>query len=376
MPITQFNFPTIIKFGEGAIRLTASTLSEQGLKRPLVVTDRAVAELPFLKSLVEDMEANELIPSVYADFSGNPIKSHVDLGAKAARDHGADAIVIVGGGAALDVGKVIALMTNHPGDLFDYEDGKPDARPVDQHIPFMIAVPTTSGTGSEVGRASVISVDDTKEKKIIFDPKLLPPLVLADPGLTFGLPAGVTAATGFDALTHNIEAYLAKGFHPICDGIALEGIRLVSQHLLKAVKEPTNLEARSGMMMASMMGAIAFQKGLGLTHSAAHALSTVYDLHHGLANAMMLKASMEFNYDAVPDRFDNMAKSVGVKDGIEFLQWIERFKIEVGLGDGLAAHNVEITDRLLDVAEADPCHPLGPKSVSRATFQSLYEKSM
>ncbi|MEZ5143229.1 MAG: iron-containing alcohol dehydrogenase [Acidimicrobiales bacterium] len=202
--------------------------------------------------------------------------------------HDADGIVGVGGGAALDVAKAVGLMATHEGRLFDYEDELPGARPVEDRIPHLVALPTTAGTGSEVGRSAVIADDATHIKKIIFSPHLLAVAVYADPELTVGLPAPITAATGLDALTHNIEAYLAKDYHPICDGIALEGLRLGAANLHRAVANPTDLEARGGMLMSSMMGAIAFQKGLGLVHSTAHALGTAADLHHGLANGVMI----------------------------------------------------------------------------------------
>ena len=279
MSIVQFNFPTTVKFGAGAVNLAPDALKARGKKKPLIVTDKGLVKLPMIENLTAALKKAGLAPAVYGGVFGNPVESQVKDGVAAFKEHHADCLVIIGGGAPLDVGKAIALMVNHPGKLFDYEDGKPDARPVDQEIPFMIAIPTTSGTGSEVGRSSVVGDDVTKAKKIIFDPRLLVPLVLADPELTYGLPPAVTAAVGFDALTHNVEAYLAKGYHPICEGIALEGVRLVAKHLPKAVHDPKNLDARGGMMVASMMGAAAFQKGLGVTHSAAHALSTVYDTH-------------------------------------------------------------------------------------------------
>jgi alcohol dehydrogenase class IV len=273
-------------------------------------------------------------------------------------------------------------MVNHPGQLFDYEDGKPDARPVDQPIPFMIAIPTTAGTGSEVGRSSVVGDDKTHAKKIIFDPKLLPPLVLADPELTFGLPPAVTAATGFDALTHCIEAYLSKGYHPICDGIALEGVRQVSRHLAKAVHNGKDLEARSGMLIASMMGAIAFQKGLGVTHSCAHALSTVHDTHHGLANALMVEPCMEFNLEAVPERMARLGQAAGVKATDDaalasgFIKWLGALRKEVGLPSGLKAAGIKDTAACLDIAMADPCHPSNPRAVTRADFEKLYARAL
>jgi alcohol dehydrogenase class IV len=381
MAVVQYNYPTIIKFGAGAIKLAPDALKQRGLKRPLIVTDKALASLQMIADLAADLEKVGLIPAIYAGVFGNPTESQVKAGVTAYHEHGADSFVIIGGGAPLDVGKAIALMANHPGQLFDYEDGKPDARPVDQPVPFMIAVPTTSGTGSEVGRSSVVSDDKTHAKKIIFDPKLLPPLVLADPELTYGLPAAVTAAVGFDALTHNIEAFLAKGNHPMADGIALEGVRLVAQHLVKAVKSPRDYEARAGMQQASLMGAVAFQKGLGVTHSCAHALSTVYDTHHGLANALMLNACMEFNLSAVPERLARLGQVVGVKSLDQaalaqgFIDWLAGLRKEVGLPSGLAAIGAKTTDALLDFAVADPCHGSNPRPVTRDDFVKLYARA-
>ena len=382
MSIVNFNYPTAIKFGAGAVRLAPDAIKQRGLRRPLVVTDKALAALPMLQELSLSLSQSGLIPAMYAGVFGNPTESQVKGGLQAYHEHGADCLVIIGGGAPLDVGKAIALMVNHPGQLFDYEDGKPDARPVDQPVPFMIAIPTTSGTGSEVGRSSVVSDDRTHAKKIIFDPKMLPPLVLADPELTIGLSAAITAAVGFDALTHNIEAYLAKGYHPMADGIALEGVRLVAEHLLKAVREPKNIAARGGMQVASMMGAVAFQKGLGVTHSCAHALSTVHDTHHGLANALMLDACLEFNRSVVEDRLARLGQAVGVR-AVEtkdlatgFLRWVTELRKEVGLPSGLKAIGASVNETLLDFAVADPCHGSNPRPVTRADFTALFQRAL
>ena len=238
-------------------------------------------------------------------------------------------------------------MVNHPGDLFDYEDGKPDARPMDRDIPLFITVPTTAGTGSEVGRSTVVSDDETKVKKIIFSPRLLAQRVLLDPDLTLALPAGVTAATGMDALTHLVETYLAKDFHPICDGIALEGLRLVARNLTPCVDFARQIEggarellsdvdhrhARGMMLNAAMMGGVAFQKGLGVTHSLAHALSTVCDLHHGLANGICIPYAMAFNADAVPERMAELAQVVGANpwNGAGFVTWLTQLKEAIGI---------------------------------------------
>ena len=238
MSTYRFSFPTPIHFGPGVRAQLADFLKSNGVKRPLIVTDKGVAQLPMHAEMLEALNGAGLKAASFSGVWGNPVKSQVTEGVKAFKSHEADGIVGLGGGAALDVAKAIALMATHPGDLFDYEDEKPGARPIDGPIPFWVAVPTTSGTGSEVGRSSVVSDDQTHIKKIIFSPKLLAKAVFADPELTIELPAPVTAATGMDALTHCVEAYLAKGYHPICDGIALEGLRQASQYLVRAREEP------------------------------------------------------------------------------------------------------------------------------------------
>ena len=249
MTLSRFSFPTTIHFGPGARALVAPDLRSVGVQRPLVVTDNGVSPLPFFADLLTELAASGLEVGSFDGVWGNPVKSQVSAGVEAYRAHSADAIVGVGGGAALDVAKAIALMATHPGDLFDYEDEMPGARPIEDRIPHFVALPTTAGTGSEVGRSAVISDDDTHVKKIIFSPHLLAKAVYADPELTVGLPGPITAATGLDAITHNVEAYLAKAYHPICDGIALEGLRLGAQHLANAVANPADLDARGGMLM-------------------------------------------------------------------------------------------------------------------------------
>ncbi len=384
-----YSFPTTIVFGAGARWQVRRAVSQVGMQRPLVVSDRAVAQLPWFEPILESLAAVPV--ASFSEVWGNPVGSQVEAGLTAYRDHHADGIVAIGGGAPMDVAKAIALMVHHPGHLFEYEDGKPDGRPVNQPIPPIVAIPTTAGTGSEVGRSAVISDDETHAKKIMFDPRLLPQQVLADPELLLGLPAAITAATGMDALTHLIEAYLAQGFHPLCDGIALEGMRLVAAHLadcvafaerlaagesLSAEDAAAHLTARGGMLNASMMGAIAFQKGLGVTHSCAHALSTVCDTHHGLANAVMLAAAMRFNLPAAPERFLQMARVVmpEATRGDQFIDWIIALCDRIGIPPTLTALGVpsESIDRLVDVAIHDGCHPNNPRPVSYADFVALY----
>ena len=370
-----FQFPTLIQFGPGVRSSIGGHLSSQQLKRPLVVTDRGLAALPVFEGIVEALRSAALNVAVFSEVGGNPSKSQVTAGVEAFRAHSADSIVGVGGGAGLDVAKAVALMASHRGDLFDYEDGRAEPRKVDGPLPYWVAVPTTSGTGSEVGRSAVISDDETHIKKIVFSPRLLARAVFADPELTLDLPAKVTAATGMDALTHCIEAYLAKDYHPICDGIALEGLRLGAPALPRCVETPRDVRARADMMMSSMMGAIAFQKGLGLVHSAAHALSTLADLHHGYANGLMIDHALPFNLETSADRFRVMAGVVGLKQASPeaFLDWLRDLKKRVGLPATLAEAGVarEI-DKLADLAQQDTCHLNNPRPCTRDDFRRIY----
>src|SRR5437588_7441503 len=367
--IHRFAFPTTIHFGAGARALVVEHLKAQGIKRPLIVTDRGIAPLPMLKSFIADLPGLDV--GVFSDIWGNPVRSQVDQGVAAYKAHRADAVIGLGGGAALDVAKSIALMAVHPGDVLEYAWDHPQVRPIERHRPYSARLPTTAGTGSEVGRSSVISDDVTHVKKIIFSPKLLARAVFADPELTLDLPAHITAATGMDALTHNVESYLSPAYHPLCDGIALEGARIAARSLRTAVREPHNLAARSDMMMSSMMGAIAFQKDLGAVHSCAHALSTIADLHHGLANGIMIDHVMRFNLSAATAKLAELAHVARVRDGNvgsdeararAFIAWLGALKADIGiparLSDYRGARGVTSVDlaKLADIATADICH--------------------
>ncbi|MHC4391216.1 MAG: iron-containing alcohol dehydrogenase, partial [Planctomycetota bacterium] len=291
-----FSFPTDVRLGPGVRSLLAGALAEAGVKRPLVVTDDGVVTLGFFQQIAEGLAADgRLEPATFAGVHGNPTESQVAAGLEAYRAHGADGIVAVGGGAPTDVAKAIGLVATNEGTILEYADDAIEPRVPTRPAPWIAALPTTAGTGSEVGRSSVISEEDTHRKRVVFQPVMLPRLVLADAELLVGLPAKLTAATGMDALTHLIEAYLATGYHPMCDGIAVEGVLLVKGALARSVDAPADLEAREAMLMASMMGAVAFQKGLGINHACAHALSAVLGTHHGLANAVMLEDALRFN---------------------------------------------------------------------------------
>jgi len=376
---TRFSFPTLIHFGAGVRFGVKDYLKSHHLDRPLIVTDRGIVGLPFFQAFLNPLMDGKLEVQVFSEIWGNPTESQVIQGVRSFKDHQADCIIGLGGGAALDVAKAIALMTHHPGNLFDYEDEKPGALPINGPIPFWIAIPTTSGTGSEVGRSAVISDNETHIKKIIFSPLLLARAVFADPETTLDLPPKVTAATGIDALTHCIEAYLAKGYHPICDGIALEGIRLDGESLKKSVLEPHDLSSRSSMMMASMMGAIAFQKGLGLTHSCAHALSTVSDLHHGLANGLIINHALPHNISAAPDRFKNMASTLGLQDqsGKGFIRWLENLKMDIGIPNRLSDAGVskDLIVPLSALAFQDSCHLSNPRECKQEDFIRIFTEA-
>jgi alcohol dehydrogenase class IV len=377
MSITGFSFPTAIRFGPGARKEVGKHLVGKGLKRPLIVTDRALAELPVLSEFRTHLAGLEV--AVFAGVFGNPTASQVMAGAVAFKAHGADCVIGFGGGAALDVAKVVGIAATHEGHILEYVWDHPQVRPIEQPLPYFVAMPTTSGTGSEVGRSAVISEDDTHLKRIVFSPKVLAGIVFADPELTLGLPPHVTAATGMDALTHNIESYLSPAYHPLCDGIALEGTRIAARSLLTAVNEPTNLQARGDMMMASMMGAIAFQKDLGAVHSCAHALGAVCDLHHGLANALMIDTVLAWNHEAAPGKFEELAHVCGVSGGGgEFVPWLRALKYRAGITGKLAAHGVkrEQIPRLVQIAVADICHQTNPRPCTASDFERLFEEAM
>ncbi|TFY99903.1 iron-containing alcohol dehydrogenase [Ramlibacter rhizophilus] len=377
MSLHSFAFPTAIRFGPGARKEVASHLAAQGLSRPLLVTDRALAALPVLAEFRSHLQALDV--AVYDGVAGNPSASQVMAGAEAFRTHGADCVIGFGGGAALDVAKVVGLMATHEGHILEYAWDHPRVRAIDRPLPWIVALPTTAGTGSEVGRSAVVSEDDTHLKRIVFSPRLLARQVFADPELTLGLPPAVTAATGMDALTHNIESYLSPSWHPLCDGIALEGTRLAARSIERAVHQGADLGARGEMMMASMMGAIAFQKDLGAVHACAHALGAVGGLHHGLANALMIDTVLAWNHEAAPAKFDELAHACGLgDDGAALVPWLRGLKRRIGLDGSLSSHGVrrDQLPRLVEVAVADICHQTNPRPCTAADFERLFLEAL
>lgn len=377
--IYQYNFPTVIRFGAGASRELPDYLVENKLSRPLVVTDPVVAQLDFFRTIIQELKKKGMRVEVFSDIHKNPVKSDVYKGTEVFDQAGSDVIIGIGGGAALDVARAMVLRANHREDLFKYDDLIGGDVYVTGDVPHFVTLPTTAGTGSEVGRSAIISDDATHQKKILFSPKLMAKIVFADPLLTLELPPLITAATGMDALTHNMEAYLAKMPHPMCEGIALQGIAIIQEALVKAVREP-DVESRSKMLLASLMGAVAFQKGLGIVHSLAHPLSTLLDTHHGLANAVTIPYGMEFNIQGSEHKFKQIARSLSLKaeTGQAVVNYLLELNSDIQIPHKLSTIGVkpEHLEPLADLAFADFAHPNNPKPVSRDDFRAIYGRAL
>ena len=376
--IYQYNFPTTIRFGAGSSKELGDYLLKNDLKRPLLVTDSTVSQLDFFKLITADLQRKNISTEVFNNIHKNPVKSDVYKGTDAYDATGRDCIIGIGGGAARDVARAIVLRVFHREDLFKYDDLIGGDVYVTNDVPHFITIPTTAGTGSEVGRSAIIADDETHQKRILFSPKLLAKIVFADPMLTMDVPAHITAATGMDALTHNMEAYLAKMHHPMCEGIAIEGIKLISKSLVQAVKNP-GIESKSNMLIASLMGAVAFQKGLGVVHSLAHPLSALIDTHHGLANAVNLPYGMQFNVEGSEEKFRQIARALELKNDspqmvIDYLFELNSIiEIPHRLKEiGVKENQIET---LSDLAIADFAHPNNPRPVTRDDFKMLYQKA-
>ena len=375
--IYQYNFPTLIRFGAGSSKELGPYLLKHGLKRPLIVTDPTVSQLDFFKEIIRGL--GKTAGETFHGIHKNPVKPDVYTGTEVFDAGKHDSIIGIGGGAALDVARAITLRVHHREDLFKYDDLKGGDIYVTNEVPHFITIPTTAGTGSEVGRSAIISDDETHQKKILFSPKLLARVVFADPLLTMNLPPFITAATGMDALTHNMEAFLVDTFHPMCDGIALQAISLIRDALEKAVNQP-GLESRSQMLIASLMGAVAFQKGLGVVHSLAHPLSSLLDTHHGLANAVNIPYGMEFNIAGFELKFKQIARALHLEKetGEAVVGYLFELNDRINIPRNLSAIGVrpEHIETLADLAIADFAHPNNPKPVSRENFKELYLKAL
>ena len=359
LPAMNWNFPTAIRFGAGRISELADACRSLGISRPLLVTDPALARMPFIRAAVAANTQSGIPTEVFSDIEPNPVGSNIDAGVAAYASGSHDGVIAFGGGSALDVGKVIAFMSGQRRPLWDFEDREDWwSRADPEGVAPIIAVPTTAGTGSEVGRAGVILDEAEQVKKIIFHPRMMPAIVILDPELTVGLPTHVTAATGMDALAHCLEAYCAPGFHPMADGIAAEGVKLVHDWLAKAVLDGSDLDARGGMLIAASMGATAFQKGLGGMHALSHPIGALYKTHHGLTNAVLMPYVLAYNRSAIDERLARLAGFAGLPHASfdALFQWVLQLREELSIPHTL--RDIGVTDdqlgRLAQMAEADP----------------------
>ena len=377
----NWNYPTQYHFGAGRIGTLAESAAALGMAAPLVVTDPGIAALGFLHEIMTSLQASGLKPTLFSNVKPNPTGTNIDAGAIAYRDGRHDGVIAVGGGSALDAGKAIALvcMQNRP--LWDFVDeGDNWTRVQPDLVPPIIAVPTTAGTGSEVGRASVILDEEAHTKRIIFHPKMMPELVVADPELTVGLPAKLTAATGIDALAHNLEAYCAPGYHPMAVGISVEGMRLIKAWLPKAVMDGSDIEARSHMLVASSMGATAFQRGLGGIHALAHPLGALYDSHHGLLNAILMPYVLVANRPAIEGIITDLTRSLGFsKTGFDtFLDWVLALRQDLAIPHTLASIGINDSDaaQIGVMAEIDPTAGTNPIRFTAKEYAEIFRMSV
>jgi alcohol dehydrogenase len=378
IPNRNINYPTAIKYGAGRIRELAEFCKANGIARPLVVTDKGLAAMPMVADIMADLKKAGLKAALFSDVRPNPVEENVLAGCRAFTEGRHDGVVALGGGSGLDIGKLIALMHSQNLSVFELEDiGDWWTRADASVISPIIAVPTTAGTGSEVGRAAVVTHPITHEKKIIFHPAMMPKVALLDPELTVGLPAKLTAATGMDALAHNLEAYCAPFYHPWSAGVALEGMRLVKENLAKAVKKPKDLDARGNMLVASAMGATAFQRGLGAIHAISHPFGGLYDAHHGLLNGIVMPYVVKANRRKIEKDIERAAAYLGIKGGFNgFLKWILALRKEVGIPHALKDIGID-TKRLSEVAAMaikDPSAGGNPIQFTEKQYKALAKK--
>jgi alcohol dehydrogenase class IV len=378
LPNRNFNYPTAIKFGAGRIRELAEHCRANGITRPLFVTDPGLAAMPMVRAIVEEVKRAGLGIGVFSDVRSNPVEANVVEGVRAYKAGDHDGVVAFGGGSGLDVGKMVALMHGQHLSVFELEDvddwwTRADA----SRISPIIAVPTTAGTGSEVGRAGVVTHPVTHEKKIIFHPAIMPKVAILDPELTVGLPAKLTAATGMDALAHVLEAYCAPFYHPLAAGVALEGMRLIKGNLARAAKKGTDLDARGHMLMASAMGGTAFQRGLGAIHALSHPFGGLYDAHHGTLNGIIMPYVVKANRRKIEKDIERAAAYIGIQGGFNgFLKWILALRKEIGIPHTLA--DIDIDTRRLDEVAAmaikDPSAGGNPTAFTEKQYKALAKK--
>jgi len=376
--IGNWNYPTSIAFGAGRIKELPAHCRAHGIARPLLVTDAGLANAPITTAALQSLRAAGLGAALFAEIKPNPVEANLIDGLAAYRAGDHDGVVAFGGGSGLDMGKLIAFMSGQTRPIWDFEDiGDWWTRADADGIAPIIAVPTTAGTGSEVGRAGVLTDERTHTKRIIFHPKMMPRLVICDPELTIGMPARITAGTGMDAFSHCLEAYCAPGFHPMADGIALEGMHLIADALPRAVREPTDIDARGRMMAAAVMGATAFQKGLGAMHALAHPIGALHDCHHGMTNATLMPYVLDFNRNAIEERITRLAAYLGLPlpdDFDSFLQFVLHLRREVGVPHTLP--DLGVDDRhaalIAKMAVEDPSAAGNPVPLTEAGAASIF----
>ena len=376
---TNWNYPTPIWFGLNRTAEIKLALTELSISRPLIVTDPQFSENENFKKMIEHLSKESIQFSIFTDIKGNPTGKNVSDGVLKFNADANDGVIAIGGGSALDAGKAIAFMSKQKENLWFFEDvGDNWTKAIIKDMPKVIAIPTTAGTGSETGRASLIVDEDTYTKKIIFHPSILPDLVILDPELTISLPPHLTAATGMDALAHCLEAYCSEVYHPMAHGIAIEGVRIIKNNLVDAFKDPKNLFARSQMLVSSPMGSTAFQKGLGAIHSLSHPINAIHDLHHGLTNAIFMPYVIKFNQSVIEEKMERLSKYIELKnqsfDG--FLEWILDLRKQLLIPHTLKELNVKFDfDKLSKMALVDPSTPTNPIVLSQEDMKVLYLNS-
>ena len=378
----NWNYPTTMWVGQDRIKDLGEACKNLNIKKPLLVTDKGLASSDIIKNSLSNLKQAGFEVELYSNVIGNPTGTNVNEGVESYKKNNCDGVIAFGGGSGLDVGKAIAFMSGQSLSIWDFEDvGDNWTKANSDKIAPIIAVPTTAGTGSETGRASVILNEETGVKKIIFHPKFLPSIVILDPLLTVGLPSKITAATGMDALAHNLEAYCAPGFHPMADGIALEGMRLIDKWLLVAVKDGSNIDARINMLTAASMGSTAFQKGLGAIHSLSHPVNALNNVHHGLSNAIFMPYVLTFNKDVIEERIIKICEYLEFKNKSfeEFLNWVldlrKQLDIPHKLSEVIKEQDFDI-ERLSKMALEDPSTGGNPKKLSVDDMKVMYEHSM
>ena len=378
---SNWNYPTTVWVGNNRIIEINSACKNLKIKKPLFVTDKDLVGLDFVKNIIKIIEQEFKNLNIFSNFSGNPNGENVDEGVKEFKKNNCDGVIAFGGGSGLDVGKAIAFMSGQTRSIWDFEDiGDYWKRANNDNIAPIIAVPTTAGTGSETGRASAIINNETGVKKIIFHPKFLPSIVILDPVLTLDLSPRLTAATGMDALAHNLEAFCAPGFHPMADGIAIEGIRLTKKSLMTAVKDGKNLEARSDMLAAASMGSTAFQKGLGAIHSLSHPVNAQFNLHHGLSNAIFMPYVLTYNKKFIEKRIVSICDFLGLKKDFKcFLDWILELRKDLNIPHALSeviSEDKFDLEMLSKMALEDPSTATNPRLLNLEDMKKLYDHSM